>query len=355
MRVFAVFDIDRPGAALAWEDTDLPSPLWTAENRENGHAHSAWCLEAPVLLGQHDRQTPMRYLCAVESAMRERLGADPAYGGLITKNPAHGHWRTLWGPEHRYTLAELAEYLPGLEKHIPRKPELVGLGRNVDTFDWLRQRVLGRYASVHHPHPIGFTVLSLNLAQKVFQRRVVAGRCRAAPRRPEGNPQASPPAQSPPARNRDACTRLYTVAPLARVRWGRFKISAGQVIQQHIKARVKQHCANAGAEMRTSSPCAPTTCPGNDTACCYCTSPKSSPNKSPSALRSYHCRCNRHSLPRVEQLVAHQRLQYIHPSCPLTTGRQTRRPKLIQTQLLPQSARQPASTPLARLPQLHDH
>ena len=113
MRVFAVFDIDRPGAALAWEDTDLPSPLWTAENRENGHAHSAWCLEAPVLLGQHDRQTPMRYLCAVESAMRERLGADPAYGGLITKNPAHGHWRTLWGPEHRYTLAELAEYLPG--------------------------------------------------------------------------------------------------------------------------------------------------------------------------------------------------------------------------------------------------
>ena len=98
MRVFAVFDIDRPGAALAWEDTDLPSPLWTAENRENGHAHSAWCLEAPVLLGQHDRQTPMRYLCAVESAMRERLGADRAYAGLITKNPAHGHWRTLWGP-----------------------------------------------------------------------------------------------------------------------------------------------------------------------------------------------------------------------------------------------------------------
>ena len=121
MRVFAVFDIDRPGAALAWEDTDLPSPLWTAENRENGHAHSAWCLAAPVMLGQHDRQTPMRYLCAVESAMRERLGADRAYGGLITKNPAHGHWRTLWGPEHRYTLGELAEYLPGLEKKSDRR------------------------------------------------------------------------------------------------------------------------------------------------------------------------------------------------------------------------------------------
>ena len=140
LRVFPVFDIDREGAALAWEDAELPPPLWSAVNRENGHAHSGWCLEAPVLLGDHDRQKPMRYLCAVESAMRERLGADPAYCGLITKNPAHSHWRTLWGPEHRYTLGELAEYLPGIEKHIPRKrPELVGLGRNVDTFDWLRK------------------------------------------------------------------------------------------------------------------------------------------------------------------------------------------------------------------------
>lgn len=140
LRVFPVFDIDREGAALAWEDAELPPPLWSAINRENGHAHSGWCLEAPVLLGDHDRQKPMRYLCAVESAMRERLGADPAYCGLITKNPAHSHWRTLWGPEHRYTLGELAEYLPGIEKHIPRKrPELVGLGRNVDTFDWLRK------------------------------------------------------------------------------------------------------------------------------------------------------------------------------------------------------------------------
>ena len=139
MRVFPLFDIDRPGAALAWEDAALPPPLWTATNRENGHAHSGWCLAAPVLLGQHDRQAPMRYLCAVESCMRERLQADPAYGGLITKNPTNGHWLTLWGPEHSYTLDELAEYLPGLEKHIPKqRPELVGLGRNIDTFDWLR-------------------------------------------------------------------------------------------------------------------------------------------------------------------------------------------------------------------------
>ena len=139
MRVFPVFDVDRPSAVLAWDDAGLPPPLWTSENRENGHAHSGWALEAPVLLGDHDRQHPMRYLCAVESCMREKLGADPSYGGLITKNPLHGHWRTYWGPPRVYSLGELAEYLPDVERHVPRRrPELVGLGRNVDTFDHLR-------------------------------------------------------------------------------------------------------------------------------------------------------------------------------------------------------------------------
>ena len=140
LRVFPVFDIDRPGAAIAWEDADLPAPLWTSVNVENGHAHSGWALEAPVLLGDHDRQKPMRYLCAIESMMRERLGADPSYGGLITKNPLHQRWRTLWGPPHGYSLDELAEYLPGIERYTPKgRPELVGVGRNVDTFDWLRK------------------------------------------------------------------------------------------------------------------------------------------------------------------------------------------------------------------------
>ena len=49
------------------------------------------------------------------------------------------HWRTLWGPAYSYSLAELAKYLPGIENHVPRKrPELCGVGRNVDTFDHLR-------------------------------------------------------------------------------------------------------------------------------------------------------------------------------------------------------------------------
>lgn len=142
LRVWSLFDIDRRGAASAWEDADLPPPAWTSINRANGHAHSAWGLRAPVLTsGLGARDAPMRYLCAVESLMRERLQADPGFSGLITKNPAHPTWLTLRGPRLVYDLAELAEWLPGLEKHKPKRGRVdnVGLGRNVSLFDALRQ------------------------------------------------------------------------------------------------------------------------------------------------------------------------------------------------------------------------
>jgi len=99
-------------------------------------------ITAPVLVdGLGARDAPLRYLCAVESMMRERLQADPGYSGLITKNPAHPLWRTLRGPRLAYDLCELAEYLPGIEKYRPKRraPEEVGLGRNVALFDLTRK------------------------------------------------------------------------------------------------------------------------------------------------------------------------------------------------------------------------
>jgi len=135
-------DVDRPGGALAWDDAYLPLPAWSSMNPANGHAHLAWGIDAPVLLGHHDRQKPMRYLAAVESAMTAKLEADPGYSGLITKNPTHKHWRTFWAPSGVgfYELGSLSEYLD-LPKHAPRgRPEKVGVGRNVDAFDYLRYR-----------------------------------------------------------------------------------------------------------------------------------------------------------------------------------------------------------------------
>jgi hypothetical protein len=139
LRVWSIFDVDRAGGALAWDDAGLPPPSWAAANRDTGHAHLVWGLTAPVLLDTAGgRERPMRYLCAVESAFRARLQADPGYAGLITKNPSHPHWRTLVGPQLSYGIGELADWVD-LPKHLPRrKPEEIGVGRNVSLFHWLR-------------------------------------------------------------------------------------------------------------------------------------------------------------------------------------------------------------------------
>jgi len=139
LRVWSIYDVDREGGGLAWEVANLPPPSWAAINRENAHAHLVWGLSAPVLVDSPNmRQAPLRYLCAIEAAFRTKLNADVGYSGLITKNPAHPLWLVLRGPRIGYELRELADYVD-LPKHLPkRKPEEVGLGRNVALFDWLR-------------------------------------------------------------------------------------------------------------------------------------------------------------------------------------------------------------------------
>ena len=141
MRVWSLYDIDRPGGGLAWEDANLPPPSWATVNKANGHAHLAYGLRAPVLTASMDaRQAPLRYLNAVEAAFRAVLGGDDGFSGLITKNPAHPLWWTLKGPELAYELGELAEFVD-LDRFKPRqgvKVAEVGLGRNVTVFDFVR-------------------------------------------------------------------------------------------------------------------------------------------------------------------------------------------------------------------------
>jgi hypothetical protein len=141
LRVWSIFDVDRPGAALSWEDQNLPMPSWVTINKKNAHAHLVWGLSAPVLVESVEaRQAPIRYLLAVESAFRAKLQADVGYSGLITKNPSHPLWRTLRGPHDFYDLAYLSEFVD-LPKFLPKqgaKLEEIGLGRNCILFDFLR-------------------------------------------------------------------------------------------------------------------------------------------------------------------------------------------------------------------------
>ena len=142
LRVWSIYDVDRPGGGLAWEN-GLPEPAWVSVNRANSHAHIVWGLSAPVLTvseNQDARRAPIRYLVAIEHAFRARLQADNGYGGLITKNPAHPMWKTWRGPRQAYELGELADFVD-LPKFLPKqgaKPDEIGLGRNCTLFDWLR-------------------------------------------------------------------------------------------------------------------------------------------------------------------------------------------------------------------------
>jgi hypothetical protein len=141
MRVWSMYDIDRPGGGMAWEDENLPPPSWATINKANGHAHLVYGLRAPVLtVSMEARQAPLRYLNAVESAFRAKLRGDDGYSGLITKNPTHPLWHTLRGPELAYELGDLAEWVD-LDRFKAKqgvKVAEVGLGRNVTVFDFVR-------------------------------------------------------------------------------------------------------------------------------------------------------------------------------------------------------------------------
>jgi hypothetical protein len=140
VRVWLVFDVDREQAAMAAQDANLATPTWTAQNPTNGHAHLAYGLRFPVATGDAQAR-PLRLAAAVEAAYRDRLGADRSYSGLTCKNPVHPAWRTRWGPQTLYELAELADHVD-LTPYATRRQkalESVGLGRNVTVFDATRR------------------------------------------------------------------------------------------------------------------------------------------------------------------------------------------------------------------------
>jgi len=130
-----IFDVDRPGAAYAWEQANLPPPTIAIVNPANAHAHLLYGLTSPVCMSDAARGAPIRLAAAVQAAYLARLGADPRYGGLVAKNPLHAAWRTLW-VQYLYDLGELAEYVE-LPRRVPRR-EVLGLGRNCSLFDELR-------------------------------------------------------------------------------------------------------------------------------------------------------------------------------------------------------------------------
>lgn len=139
-----IFDIDRAGAADAWQDAGLPPPNIIAINRANGHAHLLYGITNPVCKSAAAHQKPLRYAAAIEDAYKERLGADLHYVGLLTKNPAHTDWLTEFLHPHFYDLADLADYVDlAVRKRSPAPAAAHGLWRNVSLFDTVRKWAYG--------------------------------------------------------------------------------------------------------------------------------------------------------------------------------------------------------------------
>ena len=137
-RHWIVFDVDHAAATLSWDDVGAPAPNITVTNKANGHAHLIYGLDTPIRTAPDGNAAPLRYAAAIEAALREKLGADMGYSGLICKNPLHEHWLVqVWEPR-LYDLAWLSDYLD-LSPYNGRKslPEY-GLGRNCTLFEKTR-------------------------------------------------------------------------------------------------------------------------------------------------------------------------------------------------------------------------
>jgi len=137
-----VFDVDSSDGYEAWKDAGLPAPNWITFNPKNSHAHYGYYLEAVVARTSAAKQKPLRYLAAIEHVLAKRLGADMGYAGLITKNPIHGDWWTIWHHCEPFSLDYLADFCPDadLAAYSRRsRKEATGLGRNVTVFDNVRE------------------------------------------------------------------------------------------------------------------------------------------------------------------------------------------------------------------------
>lgn len=133
------FDVDRPDAYRCWEDANLPPPTFIVVNPDNGHAHLAYALAAPVHRFWSSRRTPLEWLAAIQRGYTLRLAADRAYNGLLIKNPRHPHWRAQWLAAQPYTLLDLDAALDQNDKaSLRRKVEEFGEGRNVAIFNAVR-------------------------------------------------------------------------------------------------------------------------------------------------------------------------------------------------------------------------
>jgi len=135
---FLVFDIDKPQAALSWENAELPAPNTAVINPVNTHAHLFYFLENPVCKTDKAHLKPINFLKAIYQAYAIKLQADIGYAGLLAKNPLSNAWNTWYIHNSLYSLSELQDYVE-LQKIITKKAINEDFnGRNDSLFNTVR-------------------------------------------------------------------------------------------------------------------------------------------------------------------------------------------------------------------------
>lgn len=108
-------------------------------NKANGHAHLLYALKTAIRTAPDGKIKPLKYAAAVESALREKLGSDVGYSGLICKNPNHDSWQIAVWQTELYTLDWLADSLELKSANDKTIISDYGLGRNCTLFDKTRK------------------------------------------------------------------------------------------------------------------------------------------------------------------------------------------------------------------------
>lgn len=134
---FLVLDIDRPSSALDWEELHLPAPHFVVVNPENLHCHYIYALEIPICRTDNARLKPLEYFAKIQQAYTDKLNADRAFAGLLTKNPNSNAWNVTQWARYPYSLDYLAEFVE-LPKRLTKRT-VIGEGRNVYLFDTIRR------------------------------------------------------------------------------------------------------------------------------------------------------------------------------------------------------------------------
>jgi len=165
-----VLDLDEP---TWWDAMDRIPPTLTIPNpRAPWKAHIVYELEPPIWLASpkaHEGQgNPFALVREVDALLRAYFGADPAYNGLLGRNPlAHPH---LIGGGKLWDLPSLLEELRDL---TPKRRALAYLdtatyGRNSTLFDRVRAFAYGVVA-MYRGKPNGFELFRQAVAQEAHR------------------------------------------------------------------------------------------------------------------------------------------------------------------------------------------